>query len=130
MASKSSVKLGSVLLKTALATGGLAVLYRTVVPSEEEIEKYLVEERGDQSDDLRRLRDLSVKGYSYKAITEIIKKEKFERIEALLQKEKEEKILRGEPVEDEAPFARKNDGKLKGFLPDGTAKERGFGEVK
>jgi len=122
------MKLGSVLFKTALATGGVVVLYRTFVPSEEQMQEALIEKHGDQTDDLRMLKDLSAQGYSYQAITQIIKKEKFERIQEQLKKDREEKLLRGEPIEEEVPFPRRDDGKLRGFISPGTGKQPGFGE--
>jgi len=118
---KSSISLGSVLLKTGLCTGALVVVYRTFVPSEAKMNEVLLEKYGDTSDDLRRLKELSAQGYSYQAITQIIKKERFEMIEEQLRKEREEKLLRGESIEEQAPFARQDDGKLKGFVAPGTA---------
>jgi len=120
MSGGRSVSLGSVLFKTSLCTGALVMIYRTFVPPEAQMNEAILERYGDTSDDLMRLKELSAKGYSFQAITQIIKKEKFEQIEEQLRKEREEKLLKGEPIAEEVPFARPDDGKLKGFVAPGT----------
>jgi len=104
---------GSVLLKSGIAGAGLVGVYKLFVPSEEKMAAFYSEKYGDQTDDLRQLKELSAKGYSYQAITKIIAKERKEKIHEMKQREAEERVLRGEPEMEPESSLRKE---LKGYI--------------
>jgi len=104
---------GSVLLKSGIAGAGLVGVYKLFVPSEEKMAAFYSEKYGDQTDDLRQLKELSAKGYSYQAITKIIAKERKEKIHEMKQREAEERALRGEPEMEPESSLRKE---LKGYI--------------
>jgi len=106
---------GSVLMKSGIAGAVLVGVYKLFVPSEEKMAAFYTEKYGDQTDDLRQLKELSAKGYSYQAITKIIAKEKKEKIHEMKQREAEERALRGEP-EMEPESSLRKDGRLKGYI--------------